>query len=51
MNKTLFDQIADSENIRLVFWNAQKGKSGKVAVQRFRSDLDAYLAEIMEAFP
>ena len=46
----LFDQIVDSDNIRLAFWKAQKGKSGKGAIQKFRQNLGAHLAEIRDAF-
>ncbi len=46
----MFDQIVDPDNIRLAFYKAQKGKSGKVAIQKFRQNLDAELVEIRGAF-
>ena len=46
----MFDQIVDPDNIRLAFWKAQKGKLGKVAIQKFRQNLDVNLAEIRDVF-
>ena len=46
----LFEKVTDPENIRLAFWKAQRGKSGKATVQKFRHELDDRLAEIRNAF-
>jgi retron-type reverse transcriptase len=46
----LFDQVVEPQNLRLAFYKAQKGKSGKNAVERFRENLDEQLCEIRNAF-
>ena len=45
----LIEKIADMENLRLAFWKAQIGKSGKREVCRFREDLDSELTAMREA--
>jgi RNA-directed DNA polymerase len=42
----LYEQIADPENLRLAFWKAQRGKSGKRDVVAFRDHLDAELSAL-----
>ncbi|NCQ11356.1 MAG: RNA-directed DNA polymerase [Bacteroidetes bacterium] len=39
----LLEQIADPENLRLAFWKARKGKTGKIEVQKYRDQLDKHL--------
>ena len=45
----LYDRICDPENLRLAFYKAQRGKSGKEAVMRFRRNLTERLREIHDA--
>ncbi|MDR1122223.1 MAG: RNA-directed DNA polymerase [Dysgonamonadaceae bacterium] len=44
----IVEQIADTDNLRLAFWKAQKGKSMKQEVMLFRENLDARLLQIRE---
>lgn len=46
----LYQKIADIENLELAFWKAQRGKSGKNEVKRFRENLHENLSEIREEF-
>jgi retron-type reverse transcriptase len=45
----IFEKIIDPDNLRLAFWKAQKGKSGKADVQEFRGNLDKNLLNIRNA--
>ena len=36
---SLFDSIADLDNLLLAFWKARKGKNGKAEVRRFRENI------------
>lgn len=38
--KNLLERIADPENVRLAFWKARKGKTGKIEVKKYRENLD-----------
>jgi len=42
----LYLRIAEPENLRLAFWKAQRGKSGKAEVMAFRRRLEANLAQL-----
>lgn len=44
----LIHQIADPDNLRLAFYKAQKGKSGKAEVRKFVSNLDENLLDLRE---
>ncbi len=44
----LFRQIAEIENLELAFWKAQRGKSGKAEVKRFREKLPENLLRLRE---
>ena len=44
----LIEQIADSDNLRLAFWKASRGKCNKSEVLRFREGLNAELCRIRE---
>ena len=39
----LIEKIADSDNLRLAFWKARKGKSHAIAVEKYRKNLDENL--------
>lgn len=41
-------EIADSDNLRLAFWKAQRGKAGKEEVEVYRRDLDINLILLRE---
>jgi len=42
----LYKSIAEPENLRLAFWKAQRGKTGKAEVCSFRHNLNKNLAEM-----
>ena len=42
----IYEQVLDSDNLRLAFYKAQKGKSAKLEVKLFRENLDANLLSI-----
>ena len=42
----IFEHIVDPDNLREAFWKAQKGKSGKKDIIRFREDLDFNLSHL-----
>lgn len=46
----LYCQIAETENLEIAFWKAQRGKSGKKEVREFRANLPENLQSIREEF-
>ena len=46
----LYCKIAEIENLELAFWKAQRGKSGKNEVKKFRENLHANLLSIRNEF-
>lgn len=42
----LYQKIAEHENLRLAFWKAQRGKSGKHDILRYREHLDENLKQL-----
>ena len=42
------NQAIEPDNLRLAFWKAQRGKSQKRSVQRYRSELDKNLCRLRE---
>ena len=46
----LYWKIAEIENLELAFWKAQRGKSGKCEVKKFRENLHSNLLSIRNEF-
>lgn len=46
----LYWKIAEIENLEIAFWKAQRGKSGKNEVKKFRDNLHANLLSIRNEF-
>ena len=44
----LLNQAIEPDNLRLAFWKAQRGKSYKRSVQRYRNELDKNLCRLRE---
>ena len=44
----LLESAADIDNLRLAYWKAQRGKSGKTEVLAFTQDLDRHLLSLRE---
>lgn len=42
----LIEQVADTDNLLLAFYKAQRGKQGKAEVIRYREHLDEHIAEL-----